>query len=343
MRRGERILVRQVNWLGDLVMTTPATWALRQRFPEAHIAVLVRRELAGFYDGADWIDEVISFEQRSGLAGLIALARSAKRLSEGSFDVAVVFPRSFSSALSVALAGIPRRVGYSGDARGWLLTDRFRRSPELLTQHQFHEHHALVQEAFGFSGAPPDPILPVSVAHVEAMRAWLEQRRRRNGPLVALAAAAAYGPAKEWPAERFSELIDRLARLGIETVLIGSPGEAARSRTIAESCEFPALVAAGETSVGELIALLSLCAGFVGNDSGAMHVAAALGVPTIGIFGSTRSDRTGPLGRRAEVLQHPIACSPCLQRTCRFGHYDCLRSVLVDEVLARLEPLLVQT
>jgi heptosyltransferase-2 len=173
------------------------------------------------------------------------------------------------------------------------------------------------------------------------MRRWLAERRRGTGKLIALAPAAAYGPAKEWPAKHWSELIDRLSECHrAECILVGSPSERNRCDSIANATRSGVLVAAGETSVGELIALLSLCDAFAGNDSGALHVAGALGLPTVGIFGSTSPERTSPLGRRTTILYKGIGCSPCLQRTCRFGHYDCLRTIGVEDVLAALAPAL---
>jgi heptosyltransferase-2 len=329
----DRVLIRQVNWLGDLVMTTPATRAIRAAFPDASLTVLVRQELAGFYDGADWIDEVLPFRKRSGLAAIADGWTLVGELRRRRFDLAVIFPRSFSSALWPALARIPRRVGYVADGRGFLLTDGQDYSGEFLKLHQVNDHLELVRRSLGAKGDPGDLALPVDAANRATMTEWLGAHRRREGPLVAMAVVAAYGPAKEWPAECYAALIDRLAELhGAEAVLVGSPAERARCEAVASTSRVGALVAAGQTSVGELVALLSLCNGFVGNDSGAMHVAAALGVPAVGIFGSTRPWRTGPLGRATAVVQHPIDCSPCLQRECRFGHYDCLRSISVERV-----------
>ncbi len=120
---------------------------------------------------------------------------------------------------------------------------------------------------------------------------------------------------------------------------MGAPNERRKSEAVAAASRHGALVAAGETHVGELLALLSLCDAFAGNDSGSMHVAGALGLPTVGIYGSTRADRTGPLGPRTRVLYHPLECSPCLERTCRFGHYQCLTQIPAQEVLGALEGL----
>jgi heptosyltransferase-2 len=171
------------------------------------------------------------------------------------------------------------------------------------------------------------------------MEDWLGAPRRRRGALVALAPGAAYGPAKEWPAAHWTALVDLLAARDVECVLVGAPSERPRCLEVAAACRAGALVAAGETSVGELVALLALADGFAGNDSGAMHVAGALGRPTVGIFGSTSPERTSPLGARTRVFYEHIECSPCLARTCRFGHYECLRRIAPEAVAEGLGAL----
>jgi heptosyltransferase-2 len=333
----ERILIKQLNWLGDLVMGMPATRAVHAAYPEAHLAVLVRHELASFFDGFEWIDEVIPYSVRSGAAAAVDQLRLASSLRKGRYDLAVVLPRSFRSALWPALAGVPQRVGLRSQWRSPLLTRRATLPQSLLRQHQANDYLYLLESTLGISGSAADNRIDVAERHTAAMSTWLAERRRSRGRLVAVAAAAAYGPAKEWPAAHYAGLIDRLAGEAIECVLVGAPSERRRCEEVAAGSRDGALIAAGETSVGQLAALLALCDGFVGNDSGAMHVAAALGVPTVGIFGSTRPDRTAPLGARTAVVSHPIECSPCMQRTCRFGHYDCLGQVTVDRVRAALE------
>jgi lipopolysaccharide heptosyltransferase II len=335
-----RILVKAVNWLGDVVMTVPALRALRHGFPAAHLAVLIKRELASFFDGADWIDEVLPYRIGSGAAGIGDRLRLIGELHAHRFDLAVVLPRSFESALWIAAARIPRRVGFVAQGRGPLLTDRIRRAPEMLARHQENDYLDLLRLGLGISGSPDETHIEVAARHRDAMLTWLSERRRGAGALVALAAAAAYGPAKEWPAPHFARLIDLLAeRYAVECVLVGAPSERMRCEQIAAASRSGALIAAGETSIGEALALLSLCDGFAGNDSGSMHASGALGIPTVGIFGSTDPQRTSPLGPKTAVLYDHIECSPCLARTCRFGHYDCLRRIEPERVAKELERL----
>jgi len=336
-----RILVREVNWLGDLVISLPALRAVRLAWPKAQLSVLVKRELAGFFDGVPWVDEVIPFRVARGFGGWRDRWGIVTGLRARRFDLAVLFPNSFESAFWARLAGIRYRAGFARDGRGPLLTHAVRPAREILEAHQVHSYLHLLREALGVTGSAEDYAPVVHAPHREKMRAWLSERRERpGGPLVALAAAAAYGPAKEWPADRFAALIDRLCeRHGAECVLVGAPGERVKCEQVAALSQHGALLAAGETGVGEALALLSLCDGFAGNDSGSMHVAGALGLPTVGLYGSTRADRTGPLGPKTKVLYHRIECSPCLERTCRFGHYQCLKEIAPEEVEAALVDL----
>jgi heptosyltransferase-2 len=333
-----RILVREVNWLGDLVLSLPALRAVRRTWPQAHLAVLVRRDLAGFFDGAQWVDEVIPFAVSLGVGGLWDRLRVIGAIRAGRFDLAILFPNSFQSALWTTVAGVPRRAGYRTDARGPMLTIGATPPPAAMEDHQARYWLEMVRATVGAVGDASDCALEADDVNLGRMRQWLDAKRKRPGaPLVALAPGAAYGPAKQWPADHFAELINHLAhRPGTECVLVGAPGERALCERIAADSSAGAIVAAGETNVGELIAVLELADGFVGNDSGAMHLAAALGKPVVGIFGSTNPKRTGPTGPRACAIWHQLECSPCLARTCRFGHYKCLRDIPPGEAAAAL-------
>lgn len=332
------VLVRAVNWLGDLVMTLPAVRAVRAAYPVAHLDVLVKQELAGFYEGCGWIDEIVPYLVRRGLPGAADRVQVVGGLRARRFDLAVVLPKSFESALWVRLAGIPRRVGFRSDGRGWMLTDAVP-VPVRPRAHQSGDYLELLRVGLGIE-ATDQGHLEVHGAHRDRMRDWLATRRSGAGPLIALAVAAAYGPAKEWPEARYVALVDRLVdRHRAECVLVGAPGEREKCERVAATSRHRPVVAAGATSVGDLVALLSLCDGFAGNDSGAMHVAAALGIPTVGIFGSTDPERTGPRGPRVAVLRQPLECSPCLARTCRFGHYDCLQAISAEAVDTQLAAL----
>jgi heptosyltransferase-2 len=338
-----QVLVKEVNWLGDLVISLPALRTIRAAYATSKMAVLVKQELAGFFDGITWIDEVIPYTAAANIRGLADRWKIVGTLRARRFDLAILLPNSFDSALWVTLAGIPRRAGYISDARGFMLTHRAWPPADALSGHQAFYWLALLRETLGLTPVPSaeQHKLEVGRVNLERMRAWLSANRINPGaPLIAIAPAAAFGPAKEWPLVRYATLIDLMAeRFGAECVLIGAPSERLKCQQVAATSRVGAMIAAGETNVGELIALLSRCDGFAGNDSGAMHLAAALWLPTVGIFASTNPTRTGPTGPKAGFLYRPIECSPCLERTCRFGHYNCLRQVAPEEVAGTLARL----
>jgi heptosyltransferase-2 len=340
----KRVLVKEVNWLGDLVLSLPALRVLRAAFPGATLSVLVRQELAGFFDGIHWIDEVIPYILRRGIRGWTDQRKIIAAVRAHRFDLAVIFPNSFRSALWAMLAGVPRRAGYATGGRGFLLTDYTVPTESAKKGHQRFYWLEMVRDTLALPTAVPDGLsarLEVSQQSLVRMKAWLvSHRRKHDAPLIAISAAAAYGPAKEWPPHHYAELIDSLAELaGAECVLLGTPAERSKCHKIASMSRAGALLAAGDTGVAELKALLSLCNGFAGNDSGAMHLAAAVGIPAVGIFGSTHPASTGPVGPKAAVIYHSVHCSPCLERTCRFGHYQCLRGVTPAEVAGALTQL----
>ena len=324
-----RILVKEVNWLGDVVMSLPALRAIRRAWPDAHLAVLIKKELASFFDGARWIDEVIPYSVGRGLSGFFDRRRIVGEIRSRRFDLGVSFPNSFESALWLTMAGVRRRAGFVADARGAMLTLKASPPPEAVTGHQANYWLAMVRATGVADGRADEFAIDVHGPSRQRMREWLAANRKRpECPVFAIAPAAAYGPAKEWPAERYGALIDLLARReDAEIVLVGAPSERAKCEEVAAASSPGAMIAAGHTSIGELIALLSLCDGFIGNDSGCMHLAGALGIPTVAIFGSTNPARTGPMGPKTRVIYHQLECSPCLARTCRFGHYNCLTQI----------------
>ena len=340
-----RILVKEVNWLGDVVMSLPALRAIRRAWPDAHLAILVKSELASFFDGASWLDEVIPYSVGRGLSGFMDRRRIVGEIRARKFDLGVLFPNSFESALWLAMAGIKRRAGFVADARGALLTLKASPPPEALDSHQVNYWLAMVREtgvAAGVAEVTDDDFaIDVHGPHRERMRQFLTANRKRAGsPIFAIAPAAAYGPAKEWPAARYAALIDLVAQCDdAEVVLVGAPSERAKCEEVAAASKSGVIVAAGGTNIGELVALLSLCDGFIGNDSGCAHIAGALGIPTVAIFGSTNPDRTGPLGGRTRVIYRKLECSPCLARTCRFGHYNCLTQVQAAELVDAIRML----
>src|SRR5215831_3767930 len=245
-----RIVVKEVNWLGDLVMSLPALRAISRSFPDARISVLIKSELASFFDGVTWIEEVIPYAVHRGIRGIGDRCSLVNTIRSRGFDLAVLFPNSFEPALWVRMARIPRRVGYIRDARGPMLTHKTKPPAHAMNGHQVHYWLAMVRSTIGVSGNVEDGALTADPNHLQEMGAWLDAHRKNKGArLIAIAPTAAFGPAKEWPAPHFVRLIDELAEHhDAECVLVGAPDDRPRCESIAAASSHGAMIAAGETS-----------------------------------------------------------------------------------------------
>lgn len=333
----ERVLVRGVNWLGDAVLSLPAVEALRRLWPQASIAVVAPRGLAPLWGMQASVDKVFSFGggPRDGRAqGDLRLALSLRRQR---WDVAVVLPNSFRSALLAALAGASVRVGFSTDGRRLLLTHPVPKGDTLRAGHQV-EHYMALARALGYEGAAPPAGLEVPAELIRWADGALEGHlpAGRGRPVVAIHPGAAYGPAKRWFPERFAALARAAAgELDALVLVLGGPGEAPWAAEAASALPGRVVDFTGRTDVAELAALLGRCDLAVCNDSGPMHLAAAVGTPVVALFGSSEPAQTGPLGEGHRVLREPVACSPCFARTCpeKTDLYRCFELIGVERVL----------
>jgi len=370
--------VRGVNWLGDAVMTTPALLRLREALPGTHIALLTHEKLAGLWTGHPAVDEVIAFGAREGVFSVARRLRTWRHpltpaLSlgggegEDSFDAAIVLPNSLRTGLEVALARIPRRIGYAGGGRNWLLTqavpwrkavtkmrkrtagevrrlistvkDAQQRVPTTFGAHHVH-HYLHLAAALGAKAEPIAPLIAVADTEVAAVKAKFGLP---NGLLIGLNAGAEYGPAKRWPAERFIAAASELrARLNCAFVIFGGPADARLAEELAGAlATSSAAVAnlAGRTSLRELCAALRACHVVLTNDTGPMHLAAAVGARVVALFGSTSPELTAPglPGDARQVLVSGEApCAPCFLRECPVD-FRCMKSLTVERVLQAVE------
>ncbi|HTH47949.1 MAG TPA: lipopolysaccharide heptosyltransferase II [Candidatus Limnocylindria bacterium] len=357
-----RLLVRGVNWLGDAVMTTPALLRLRERFPAAEITLLTHEKLAGLWPGHPAIDRVLAFGAKEGAFAI------ARRLRAGSFDLALLLPNSPRSGFEAWLARIPRRVGGAWPWRDGLLTEVVppapgavkmrkrtvaevkglvagkRQDPTLKapippSSHQLFHYLRLVAR-LGGNPEPLPPRLAVSAGEVEAAR---EKFGLVAGPVwVGLNAGAEYGPAKRWPTENFVVSAQELhRRLGCRFILFGGRADLATAESIATELAARGVprssvpVLAGQTSLRELCATLAACQVLLTNDTGPMHVAAALGVPVVVPFGSTSPELTGPGlpgDPRHRLLRSGAECAPCFRRECPVD-FRCMKGIATGRVV----------
>jgi len=320
----ERILVFAPNWLGDAVMALPAVADLRHRLPETTIDVAARPSIAPLFTMVPTINRVITLDTRD---------PTGEQLRQGRYDAALLLPNSFNAARMAWRAGIRERWGYRADFRTLLLT-RGITAPTRLHQTEYYRH---LVRALGFGGAPAiEPRIELTDSHREAGRALLtEQGWTGRLQLVAVAPGAAFGGAKRWPAQSFASLVDGLTASGLRSVLIGAAADrpAATEVLMAAQASPAPLNLVGQTDLPTLGGVLGECRALVTNDSGAMHFAAALGLPVIAMFGPTRERETHPIGERHAVLTHPVWCRPCMLKECPLTH-GCMTGIGVDAVLA---------
>ena len=315
----DRILVRATNWVGDAVMSLPALRALRERFPRARIAILARPWVADLYGREPFCDELIPYAPLS-LAEKWQLARG---LRGRGFDCAILLQNAFEAAAVAYAAHIPERIGYARDGRRYLLTKAVRvPRPGQIPLHERFYYLELLRRAGIIEELPATDAIRLDGA--PQARAAGQESFRSMGlgeRIVGVSPGAAYGTAKRWLPERFAEAASRLALpLRASVAIFGSQAERELCQSVADAVRVPVRNFAGETSLGKYIELAAACTVYLTNDSGAMHIASALGVPTVAVFGATNDQTTGPTGPLARVVREPVECSPCLRRECPIDH-----------------------
>jgi len=342
-----KILVRATNWVGDAVMSIPAIAALRSRWPQAEIAILGRPWVVELYRGQGYADRLIAFDHAGRHRGVAGRERLAAELRRERFDVAVLLQNAFEAAWLAWRAAIAERIGYVRDARGFLLT-RAIPTPRRgeVPAHETYYYLELLRRIGWLERLENVERIELrvdSAAH-ERAEAALRRAGARSGALrIALGPGAAYGSAKCWPSERFAALADRfIAEFDADVILFGTAAERGVAERITAGMRRHPVTLVGETSIGDLPALFHLCHLFIGNDSGAMHVAAAAGLPVVGIFGPTDPGGTQPVTPHFTLVRQPVSCSPCFLRQCPVDH-RCMTRIAVDAVYSAARPWLAQS
>ncbi len=340
-RSPHNILVRVPNWIGDAVMCLPALMDLREGFPQADITVLARSTIADLLREQCGIKDVMVYEHRTVHQGPFGLLRLSRVIRKRAFDMAVLFQNAFEAAFLAWLSSIPTRIGYATDGRGWLLSHDVPLPPKQRV-HQTRYYQQLVQ---GITQVPLQERTPKLVASTNdqfvSQQLLTEMGSSSNTLFVGMNPGSVYGSAKRWRSERFAEVGDRLVEQiqkehpefsSVRCILIGGKGEEDLGMEIANQMRTQPIVLSGKTTIQELISVLPHCAVLVTNDTGPMHVAQALGVPVVSIFGSTDPETTGPVGEESCVLQEKVRCSPCLLRACPIDH-RCMTNISTDQVV----------
>jgi heptosyltransferase-2 len=328
----DRILVVAPNWLGDAVMALPAIADVRGAFPSATLTIAARASVSDLFSMVPFVNGVISPD----------------RVQDARADLGILLPNSFRSAWMLRTAGVPERWGYRSDFRGRLLTRSVRRPSGSMHQGAYYQH--LTRE-LGIDSGPLEPALTVSDGQREAARAFLTERGWEPArPLIVFSPGAAYGTAKRWMPDYVARVATQLIRGRAATcVIVGSSADRPTTAQVVDAMSADAIAhvidATGATNLELLAGILAVSQGCVSNDSGAMHLAAAIGTPIVAPFGPTNEFETAPLtreGRSAKVLTHPVWCRPCMLRECPIDH-RCMKRITPDRVLAAMDAMLSST
>jgi heptosyltransferase II len=333
-----KIMVRATNWIGDAVMSLPAIEALQNRFPDAEVVPVVKPWVSDVYNHYPPLRRHLIYDPQGEHGGIAGFARFISQLKAERFDAAILFQNAFHAAWMAWRAGIPNRLGYARDGRSRLLTESVDAPPAAAYGHQaFYYLHLLFRAGLIARPEPPRPLTDSWLKIDTEERRWATEYLETlglEGPrfLIALMPGASYGPAKRWPAGAFASLADRLiAALNADVLIFGAHAERALAEQVAQDMTHTPIVIAGEATLGQSMSLLEQCRLVVTNDSGSMHVAAALALPVVAIFGSTDPQATGPLGPYVRIVQHYVPCNPCGLRTCPID-FRCMNGVTVDMV-----------
>lgn len=338
----DRLVVVAPNWLGDAVMALPALADLRRHYPSAHLAVAARGSVAPLFTMVAGVDEVVTLPGRGGLRAVTSWQHDAATLSAGRFDATLLFPNSFATAWTASSAGIAERWGFATDWRGRLLTRAVPKPPASL--HQGVYYQALTTAL----GMAPGPLH----ARVRPNTGRARDLLREIGldvdePFVVFAPGAAYGRAKQWLPERFAELAHMLiVQRGWSVLMVGADADRAVCAEIGARLPAPdsrlnrLIDFSGKSDLATLAGVLAVARAVVSNDSGAMHLAGAVGTHVVALFGATNERRTSPLAAGPDappptILAHPVFCRPCMLRECPIDH-RCMRGITAERAFASL-------
>jgi heptosyltransferase-2 len=330
-----KILVVAPSWIGDLVLAQPLLKLLHARHPGLALDALAPRWTLPLLGRMPEVRNAIESPFAHGDLRLGDRRRLGRELAREGYDQAIVLPNTFKSALTPFFAGIPVRTGYIGELRHGLLTDARKQDEKRFPQ--LAQRYATL--ALPRGETPPSP-LPTPGLRVDepARRAVIGRLGLdRSRPAAALCPGAEFGPAKRWPARYFAELAQGLAAHGCAVWLIGSQADYQTGAEIERAATGVCRNLCGETSLTEAIDLLASCSLVVSNDSGLMHIAAALGRPLVALYGSSSPAYTPPLSADARILKLNLPCSPCFQRECPLGHFNCMMQLVPDKVLAAVD------
>jgi heptosyltransferase-2 len=342
----QSILIIAPNWIGDAVSTQPLLANLKALYPDSKIDVLASNWVAPIYRACSEVHEVIEAKFEHQKLQWSLRKEVAKEIASKKYEACFVLPNSFKSALIPWLANIPFRIGYRGELRFGLINLALD-NPRKINRPPMVEHYLALSQPLkddkDLSSNQKIPKLNVSNTAKQAVERKLQNANINAGSIYVLCPGAEYGPSKRWPTEHFAVLAQNLISQNSsnQIILLGSKSDHAFAQEITSQAKQAGNIHnwCGNTSLDEAIALIGMSTAAVSNDSGLMHVAAALQIPQVAIFGSSDPAHTPPLSDKAKIMWLNMACSPCHKRVCPLGHLQCLKDILPDQVLATLNTL----
>jgi heptosyltransferase-2 len=294
-----------------------------------------------FFENSEHIDQLLIYDDKGRHKGILGKFRLARDLKKYHFDAAILLQNAFEAALIAFLSNIPLRIGYNTDVRQLLLTHAVSCTNEIKKKHQTDYYLDILR---GIGIKEDNRALYLKLDQKDRFRAekiLLEQRLSLGDKIIGINPGATYGPAKQWPLDRYAHLADNIQAFTKGRVIIfGGPNDKDLGEKISQEMHHCPIDLSGKTSLGEAMALIEKCDLFITNDSGLMHVAAALDVPLVAVFGSTNSVTTGPLSQNSRIVQVPLECSPCLRPECPKGHLNCMEQISVEIVFNVVKEML---
>jgi heptosyltransferase-2 len=319
-----KIIVRSPNWIGDAVLCLSSIAYIKEKMPQAQITVLAK----------DWVKDI--FANHPAIDGIISINKSKIRLIKdvrrSNFDIGILFTNSFSSAFLFFLAGMKRRIGYKTDLRSVLLTDGIPLPKNLDKLHQRDYYLEIVKKLVPGNEIPKNPVLYISNEEIGKADIILKDLSvSENTKIVGMFPGASYGPAKMWHIEKFKSLAEKITKNDNAKILIFGGNKEKELGKVIKGEGKNIINLCGKTTVRELMALIKRCDVFITNDTGPMHMASALNIPVIAIFGPTNPGRTSPLGASV-IIKKEVSCSPCKHRICPFKNHECMEKISVEEI-----------
>ena len=329
-----KIAVKGLNWIGDAVMSSPFFKSLKLGQPDFEITAIARQSTAEVYRNNPYIDKVIEINEKKNFFGSVSELRSF------GFNEGILLPKSLTAALFFYLAGIRELSGFNAQFRGIILKNKFEFSEQILSGHQVYLYLELAEKCGGAKISKPELILETSRdIDFDVEKKWMHSDKKYLG----INPGAAFGPAKRWMPAYFAETVNYFAsKHNFTPVIFGASNERAAAdeiiNNISNKSEYIDLC--GKTTLQELFSCIKKCSLFITNDSGPMHIAAAVKTPLVAIFGSTNHIKTGPFSYNSKIIFAKLDCAPCIKRECKFNTYQCLKDIKPGSVISAAEEII---